>query len=288
MSDIYSRAKFVFIWLGNDLETEIEKERAAELVNFGWQPDLRAAHLALQREERDAASMIDAPVCTPKVTEAQLKNSCWARLWIIQEFCLVKDLLLCVGAFVINWKDFRDSIEDLGKTFHVEDSYMSNLMHQRYHREPGESQDRLPSLIQKFYTTRCAAPGDRVFGLLGISCTSIAADCSRSNEEVFYDVVKAELEAVSGDDDFDALHLFCLQELSVALKIDSHRAEKLFRHQALDSSSSHSHNSIFRLASKVQIFQLEGLPDDMMWKSLRNPHKPLPDIDRYINYSETL
>lgn len=220
MSDIYSQAAFVFIWLGVDLENLVENERDGHAR--GWMPSSKVKPFYMS--EAFSSSEI---VCTSEITRILLKNIYWTRLWIVQEFVLAKELLLCAGGLVVKWKEFRDKALDLEKELQIRNGFLNSLMEQRYHRESGELRERMSSLVEKFCMTSCTDPRDRVFGLLGISNTSFDADYSLTVREVFVGVLKAELEIIVWEEDFETLRSLSAA-LRRALRIDIDLADELW------------------------------------------------------------
>ncbi|TLD18843.1 hypothetical protein E2P81_ATG01571 [Venturia nashicola] len=222
MSEIYSQAEFVFVWLGMDQEVERQKESLETLIKKGSTLGPQMSNLSTLKKHQDSGNQ-KALAYTPSVIHRLLENPYWSRLWIVQEFVLAQDLLLCVGSFVVKWKDFRNYILHLGEEFPIS---TTNLMDQRYHEQSGE-RDRISGLVQKFAETRCTDPRDKVFGLLGICNTRFKADYSLTAQKVFIGVVKAEVMDISHAEDYDRL-LASFRVLGCALDIKFSRAHDIW------------------------------------------------------------
>lgn len=230
MSEIYSQAKFVFVWLGMDRDVECQKEGLETLIKKRATVGPHMSNLSLLRKDQPALNLKHS-ASTPWIIHKLLKKPYWSRLWIVQEFVLAQDLLLCAGSFVIKWKDFRNYILELGEEF---PTCTTNLMDQRYHRQSGE-RERMSSLVKKFNETGCTDPRDRVFGLLGICNTRFKADYSLTAQEVFIGVVKAEVMDISHAEDYDRL-LACFGVLGSALDIKFSRAYELWEDHVCTNS----------------------------------------------------
>lgn len=202
MGDIYSQAAFVFVWLGNEMSSS--RTIRALPVNKNHDHDIQKLQPASRHADRDVLETVSEPSCTVEVATALLENPYWTRLWIVQEFVLAKDLLLCAGSLVLKWKELRDMIIDLGTRYKLQNHHLNSLMNQRYHKEQGERQEGLSALVDKFYEHQCADPRDRVFGLLGLSNTQLKADYALKAEEIFIGVMDAEMETIFDAAAFEA------------------------------------------------------------------------------------
>ncbi|KIW00096.1 uncharacterized protein PV09_08282 [Verruconis gallopava] len=162
MSQIYSKASFVLVWLTPD-----------NTSTSSW---------AERRSMTDRCEELET-------TQRILSNEYWTRVWIIQEFILAQDLLLCCGNTVVTWKDFRQHVAAHARELEFNDRTLTYLMEQRYFKENDRIERRLPVLLRKFSSFHCTDLRDRVFGLLGLADSTVRADYRLSCQEVLALVV---------------------------------------------------------------------------------------------------
>lgn len=144
MSQIYSRAECVLVWFPCVLEDA---------------PIPKSKHL----EEVDTTTALQHMTSSPY----------WRRVWIIQEFVLAQNLLLCYGTVCTKY-DVLCSIVDDGSRldlFYDKGSLILfwGLREQRESKADDKFDDHLPALFEKFWTSECEDPRDKIFALLGLA-----------------------------------------------------------------------------------------------------------------------
>lgn len=168
MAFIYTRATAVVAWLGTKnyppmtglLRSMSLEWKAGQTQHFG-------AFLVGESKMR----------CSPKPDQGTfariLDSTYWKRLWIVQEICLPRLLVLMYGSDIWTYEEFRKW--EYLPAVHPEtrltqpilscSEAASRLLETRDKRHTDMM--RLESLIERFAKSECSELRDRVYGLLG-------------------------------------------------------------------------------------------------------------------------
>ena len=152
MADIYKNAHTVYAWLGRSTESS----------------DLTMDHmmehsLALGRPHNATAYW---------GYKELVRRAYWARIWIVQELVLAKEIWVVVGRKTVRWDTFVN-------TFRLDGDHddRSMIVFSRIRRlikgQRSASQPDLPTLVYDFCDCLCQDPRDRIFGMLGLLEPSI-------------------------------------------------------------------------------------------------------------------
>lgn len=155
MGTIYSKARFVLVWLGpGTVDSERALEEAAAYCELPWEH---------QRENNLTQSIRRSGIAT---------NAYWERMWVIQEFTLARDIFLLQGHSRLRWKKLEPKLTEIG----IVGCAMQRLADVRIRR--GEtpfstasettSWTRLEFLISMFQSSKCSDVRDRVYALLSL------------------------------------------------------------------------------------------------------------------------
>lgn len=164
----------------------------------------------------------------------------WQRVWIIQEITLAKAILVCSGNDAVAWNNFRtfyahthSSSSPTGSIFklieqrsvasgHEEpDINIQVSTHQNDDLTSYKNNQCLPEVIQKFWSSQCTDPRDRVFGLIGLDAQAkISADYSLSEEELLLLMARSYRNFYCSERRF--------YDLATSLRIDDAKALRLF------------------------------------------------------------
>ena len=223
MSRIYSSARQVLAWLGNESCAPILSSRVCGLLNTP--PCLSAPPLDVDLNE--LLPILETVVC--------LKNQrYWTRTWIIQELALARDVILLWGAVgQAGWTAFHvwcESFEDFRREVFERIPEPRKEVFLKWIQTPrdppcsvrdsafymwatkgsstagdlpeassligGHSTGGLPidgilqSLVLEFSDTHCSDPRDKVYALLGLTLHQpFRADYAKPSGVVFWDVV---------------------------------------------------------------------------------------------------
>jgi hypothetical protein len=155
MAFIYNRATKVVAWLGTKHYTPMPG--LIRSMAFEWKAG-QTQHLAasLAGEENMRSSQQPDNIKLARI----LNSTYWKRLWIVQELCLPRILVLMYGTEIWTYEEFRNSAyvlrdkNEAGILFETRDKRHTDFM-------------RLENLIERFAKSGCAELRDRVYGLLG-------------------------------------------------------------------------------------------------------------------------
>ncbi|RDI78815.1 hypothetical protein Vi05172_g11237 [Venturia inaequalis] len=222
MSDIYSQAQLVVVWLGPEAENSGLAMRYIEKVSNSMR-----SYASTKRDTHtnDITNLSEAPQSLPKrqypshfadsklASEWRLdKTLCdaisalcdrayWSRLWVLQEIVLARNILVLCGPETCKWKAFEvlADVEEREKLPDIFDLPAIRTIERRiaWHREgkPAKTLDYL-LLYGSPERLQCAEPRDKVFGLLGLLEHSpramlgvLEADYAKSATEIFCDIL---------------------------------------------------------------------------------------------------
>lgn len=198
MRVIYSKAKWVVIWLGLPAD---DSELVVEYV--------RTIGVFLDRSDSDAFAdswrQFLKHEANWQAVQALTKRPYWSRLWVVQEVMLAKRMLMCLGqdSLMVN---AQESWSDLSHTIHQGPlgvqlpSLFSHIFGGAYlfRRLQVTPLSGLDDLIDTWGDQQCHDPRDKIYGLLGLTDGSSAwpeADYSLSAEQLYTKVVVSFAEA---------------------------------------------------------------------------------------------
>ena len=125
MNSIYERASAVLVWLGKeiqDLHSLSQASKTSPTGSIDYANLSRSVHLEQALVERAFAS----PVIKEWFNAGDLVW--WARLCIIQEIVSSARVTVCIGALMLSWEDFAQTIRRLPDYFRPEGK--SNMVQQ--------------------------------------------------------------------------------------------------------------------------------------------------------------
>ena len=178
MGEIYDRAGLVLTWLG-PVATNVAKRAFDTIEKHGvW----------LEVLDHHAVWLF-------------FLNSYWFRLWVVQEVLLARNVILCWGTEVSDWRTFTKWIGKYGSkpwfSFMERKGPVHELVRLRAKMEEGLEKGRLvwfklPFLVRYFLPSRCNDRRDKVFGLLSLTNSFMEVDYGLSDVEVFRGVLRSE------------------------------------------------------------------------------------------------
>ncbi|KAK0671021.1 heterokaryon incompatibility protein-domain-containing protein [Cercophora samala] len=183
MSFIYTRASYVVVWLGTKNHTTNHPPSSSSSAGPAVYRSMSLEWKAGQTQHL-AAGLIPQPTThhgngqartakirysprPPQATVMRLAESTyWTRLWVVQEVCLPRSLLVVYGSDVWAYEEFQQQQQ------HAESepvaavlAPMRRLLETREKRHT--SVMTLESLVERFAGNECSELRDRVYGLLG-------------------------------------------------------------------------------------------------------------------------
>jgi hypothetical protein len=174
MSDIYSNATSVIVWLGNHGIPKHGDRREA----------VRNARKLQRREHGDAL-------------EIGLQKEYFHRLWIVQEILLAKRIrVLFENQWILDiyprfrWPEhISDALDSLMDGSHVARPIFRRIGAWKYTLLP-EIEHRLDGLLQDFMTHSCEDPRDKIYGLQGLVDPEdrLVVDYTKSRQQLFVDL----------------------------------------------------------------------------------------------------
>ena len=185
MTMVYSRAEQVVAWLGlPDGDTD---------AAFGF---LRES---FEFSPRNRAGLMDDPRW--EAVGNFCRRSYWGRVWIVQEICLAKRLVVVCGEMMVPWK-YISELRTARR--HVWPQYLARG-EREFLRSTPAAIDRqreahrkggcvLWVLLEAFQESLCREVHDRVYGFIGLSSDcggrGIVVDYGKSVGEVYEDVMR--------------------------------------------------------------------------------------------------
>ncbi|KAK3935097.1 heterokaryon incompatibility protein-domain-containing protein [Diplogelasinospora grovesii] len=168
MSFIYTRATRVVAWLGTKNYPNRSTASLFRSMSIEWKAGLTqhfGAALA------GASKMRCSPKPDPGTFARIAESSYWTRLWIVQEACLPRFLVLLYGSEIWTYEEFRrwDFLPAAGQSLPqpVPDEHgaMLRLLETRDRRYTDMM--TLERMIERFARSQCSELRDKVYGLLG-------------------------------------------------------------------------------------------------------------------------
>lgn len=168
MAFIYARATQVVAWLGTKAYPPmVGLFRSMSIEWKAGQTQHLGAFLAGQNKLR----------CSPKADQStfarMMDSTYWKRMWIVQEVCLPRLLLIMYGSDIWTYKEFREwdylSISNpesrLAQTHLNLSEAALRLLETRDRRHTKAM--RLETLVERFAKNDCSELRDRIYGLVG-------------------------------------------------------------------------------------------------------------------------
>ncbi|KAK4446584.1 heterokaryon incompatibility protein-domain-containing protein [Podospora aff. communis PSN243] len=185
MGHIYSTARSVLVWLGEEREDDDSHLVANQIASCGVGKDM----IPFPPPGPEAERLLQA-------ASQFVRRDWWSRLWVIQEVLLAEELTLCLGRRRFPemdvWIGVSGFIIPLGRSSSDSDCSSEDTEQDAESGElplPEPTHGRtLFSLLEAFCDRQCSQTVDRVYGLLGVADDADqyeAPDYSKSSEEVF-------------------------------------------------------------------------------------------------------
>lgn len=185
MSFIYKRAAKVIAWLGT--KACIKPETSFNRMSLEWSHG-QTQHLAASLLLGDELRRSIEPDLETFIRIAE--SSYWKRLWIVQEMCIPRSLIIALGADLWTYEEFADWVLLLLSRRLGSDRASVSLLNQKFtpmdrllqtRRARHTEIMRLESLIDIFASSERTEPRDGVYGLLGLA-NDIRPIVSRDSE----------------------------------------------------------------------------------------------------------
>jgi hypothetical protein len=214
MSQIYSLAKTVVVWLGR------EADDSAAALDFMDYVFMKFDHRQAEFGTKMAASL------KPAMT-ALLSRDYWYRLWIVQEFSLARHALVFAGrssCSVLKCDRISLQLSYFSALFGFYGLHASTLAGLPFFtglvvvRTAVFPSHQFHDLVAFWKHQKCLDPRDRIFGLLGMTDAAklcIRVDYSMTPSELLVEVVRA----ISRETGY-AMSSRSIKELTVALEIN--------------------------------------------------------------------
>lgn len=164
MGSIYSQAESVLIWLG--------EEKALNESLITTTKIFPLPHRTSQQASTEQS------ICSVNAIQS---NPYWARLWIVQEIVLAREVFVLRGDGLFLWDvisnpeailDIFDEREKLDKVWPLNSSILSLLeIRDTYHRGKDRLTKTQPGMdywLRNFQNSQCSDPRDMVYGLLAL------------------------------------------------------------------------------------------------------------------------
>jgi len=256
MAKIYSGALRDILWLGDDPDDDAR--HAFHFVTniarktFGLLDNVEAIGRILQQ------------VGTPPLAFKRCFNDrpVWKRIWIVQEICVARQILLCCGKYFLAWESFAQLSSILSgplnfllkvKYYVLCDSAFAIAEIRDDHSKNANSTSIL-ALWHSLIYFEASDPRDKIFALLGIaSPLQIEADYTRSTTDVFTDVIRLSILQDRNLDNLGFYHGCVLELENKAIRLPTwvpdlgsskHRHNLLRYHTSIFSASSELYRSL--------------------------------------------
>jgi hypothetical protein len=198
MSEIYSRAEEVLIWLGNEWgNSDLAMgsiRKISELASGTTEMPKERTLIADYRRHRAAWTAI-GKLC---------RRDYWQRMWIIQEVQLARKLYIYCGSRSASWNALKDTLDlanrclackGLAKEKILLDVATSLAARLESHRLKRESRgSTLKELLHDCRESLCTDQRDKIYALVGLASDcqdgQLVVDYSKSLAQVYKDVMK--------------------------------------------------------------------------------------------------
>ncbi|KAL6707731.1 hypothetical protein ACN47E_003852 [Coniothyrium glycines] len=198
MSTIYSRATYVYLWLGPSDDTLEEAMRILKSMQRQFYED-RISRTSKSTRTSDRTSknhcvegQSDISFHEKRDTLSKFfQNSYWRRLWIVQEVMLARYIRIMCGETVLSWDELHRFCL-LNGSQSSKSSYCNippQLQWLAERARSGQTYNFL-DLLHTFSSNECHDPRDKVFGLQGLLAPEerVVIDYSKDTYVVFGNV----------------------------------------------------------------------------------------------------
>ncbi|KAH8159575.1 hypothetical protein CIB48_g8671 [Xylaria polymorpha] len=207
MANIYRQADRVLVWLGNAMDRSETLEyvipvllKAKELAaTKGYQSEEDLRNLSSDALEELGLIKIDnfdPLIDGNQALDAVYRREWWTRVWVIQEFLLAKDCVLCCGSWSIPWTSFDAAYNFTEKAVVSNDPPNSRYQFQRSFLSMCKAElytypTNLAVMMALRAGSKVSDPRDRVYGMLGLAIRGdeISVDYSKSVEQVYMEAM---------------------------------------------------------------------------------------------------
>ena len=188
MSDIYSKATSVIAWLGDGSQKADPLTSIAERECDEFEDTYHAA-----RVWKDAGNLAALAYI--------LHNEYFARLWIVQEFILARQIRILVKDVWLmddtrRWNCRSETFHDYIYSHVPSTAY--NIICKSSLRRTGEFRHLgMSAALFRYVKSECADPRDKVYGLLGLVRVDqrVTVDYEKSNDRLYMDVILIALRS---------------------------------------------------------------------------------------------
>lgn len=197
MADIYKRALYVYVWLGEADESLEKVMRALKRSYRCHHKDAKELQLStamrqLHFNEDDKLDRLSA-----YSLRRFFGNSYWTRLWIIQEVMLAKYIRIMCGDTVLTWDVLQRFCQSRLKTLSTDavQAVPVQVAWLAEHAFSGRSYS-YADMLWTFCLNECHEPRDKVYGLQGLVnvADKMPIDYARPVDEVFLHLAEAMIE----------------------------------------------------------------------------------------------
>ncbi|KAI1128267.1 heterokaryon incompatibility protein-domain-containing protein [Nemania abortiva] len=203
MAEIYTHAERVLVWLGKAADRSETLEhlipallKAKDLAAANGYPDEEAPR-TLSSDELAELGIIKIDDFDPstdglRALHAIYLREWWTRVWVIQEFLLAKECILCCGSWSIPWASFDAAYDFAEDLFTDNDAMGSRFRSQRrvlslFKAELYKYPSNLAVMMALCAASKVSDPRDRVYAMLGLAIrgNEIVVDYTKSVEQVY-------------------------------------------------------------------------------------------------------
>jgi hypothetical protein len=198
MSEIYSQAEEVLIWLGNECgnsDLAMGSIRKISALASGTAETPKERTLIADYRRHRAAWAAIGKLC---------QRGYWQRMWIIQEVQLARELYIYCGGRSASWNALKDTLDLVNRCLACKDlaeekilldianSLAARLESHRLKRESHGS--TLKELLHDCRDSLCTDQRDKIYALVGLASDcqdgQLGIDYSKSLAQVYKDVMK--------------------------------------------------------------------------------------------------
>ncbi|KAJ4364408.1 hypothetical protein N0V83_009002 [Neocucurbitaria cava] len=212
MGNVFSRAKSVYAWLGNDMvlasilytvtKSDLGRDSLTDTANLGARVPLSRAstgsHDGAQLSINWQFSIFqDSTGKVEKFLERITKHEYWGRAWVTQEVLLAKQTILVVGSVTCNILSlatkYRAAVPHVheGPFENIVDILLKQQHMKNLSSDLGLKTWGVVNVLHHFRDKKCAIRRDRIYSLLGLSTEgkNLAVDYNVSEEHLVRQVL---------------------------------------------------------------------------------------------------
>ena len=194
MSDIYSAASRVIVWLGPESDDSTMAMECCQLISSNIAIDwVRETMYPISDDTHWADKEVPLPFSGIElVAISRLLDRDWfKRLWIWQEVNLATEVIVLCGTYILSWMVIQNAVFSICKKTWAQ-YYNINWSHRRllYNLCQGPKGLSLDKLIDNTKHSLCSDPRDRIFALFSLLSAydrllTIEPDYSKPPAQVF-------------------------------------------------------------------------------------------------------